>query len=218
MNIVYGAALSPFVRKVLMVLEHKQVAYQQENILPFRTPADYVKLNPLRKVPAFKDEYITLADSSVICDYLEHKYPQHALYPKTPVERAKALWFEEYADSHLQPLLGPGLFFERLVAPVLHRRKPDEALIAKSLKALPATQDYLESQIPGTGFLAGDLTIADLSLPGMFLNAKYAGHEVDARNWPRLATYLQRMFAHPLYVTRIEQERAVLDGLCPRNK
>ncbi|MFT3929392.1 MAG: glutathione S-transferase family protein [Spongiibacteraceae bacterium] len=216
MNIVYGAALSPFVRKVLMVLEHKQIPYQQENILPFRTPADYVKLNPLRKVPAFKDEYITLADSSVISDYLEHKYPQCALYPKTPVERAKALWFEEYADSHLQPLLGPGLFFERLVAPVLQKRKPNEELIAKSLKALPAAQDYLETQIPSTGFLVGDLTIADLSVPGMFLNAKYAGYEVDVRLWPKLAAYLQRMFAHPLYVARMEQERAVLEGLRPR--
>lgn len=216
MNIVYGAVLSPFVRKVLMLLEHKQIPYQQENVLPFRTPADYVKLSPLRKVPAFKDEYTTLADSSVICDYLEHKYPQRALYPKTPVERAKALWFEEYADSHLQPLLGPGFFFERLVAPILLKRKPNEDLIAKTLKTMPAAQDYLESQIPASGFLAGDLTIADLSLPGMFLNAKYAGYEVDARNWPKLAGYLQRMFAHPLYVGRIEQERAVLEGLRPR--
>lgn len=216
MNVVYGAVLSPFVRKVLMVLEHKRVPYQLENILPFRTPADYNNLHPLRKVPAFKDEYTTLADSSVICDYLEHKYPQNALYPKTPVERAKALWFEEYADSHLQPLLGPGLFLERLVAPILHKRKPNEELIAKSLKALPSVQDYLESQVPSAGFLGGDLTIADLILPGVFLNAKYAGHEVDKRNWPKLAAYLQRMFLHPLYVTRIEQERIVLDGLRPR--
>lgn len=217
MNTVYGAILSPFVRKVLMLLEHKQIEYTSENVLPFRTPAEYARISPLRKVPAFKDEYTALADSSVICDYLEHKYPQRPLYPKTAVERAKALWFEEYADSHLQPLLGPGLFFERLVAPVLHRRKPNAELIARSLKALPAAQDYLEAQIPACGFLTGaDVTIADLILPGVFLNAKYAGYEIDARYWPRLAAYLQRMFAHPLYVRRIEQERAVLEGLRPR--
>lgn len=218
MNVVYGAILSPFVRKVLMVLEHKKIPYQQENILPFRTPAEYAKLNPLRKVPAFKDEYITLADSSVISDYLEHKYPQHPLYPKTPVERAKALWLEEYADSHLQPILGPGLFFERIVAPILYKRKPNADLIAKSIKALPAVQDYLESQMPSSGFLVGvDLTIADLILPGLFLNAKYADYEVDARIWPKLAAYLNRMHAHPLYIRRMEQERVMLEGLRPRN-
>lgn len=217
MNVVYGAILSPFVRKVLMVLEHKQIEYTNENVLPFRTPTDYVKLNPLRKVPAFRDEYISLADSSVICDYLEHKYPQHPLYPKTPVERAKALWFEEYSDSHLQPLLGPGLFFERLVAPIIFKRKADEVLIAKSIKALLPAQDYLESQIPSNGFLIGaDLTIADLILPGVFLNATYANYHVDARRWPKLAAYLQRMFEHPLYVYRAEQERVVTAGLRPR--
>ncbi len=218
MNIVYGAILSPFVRKVLMTLEHKQISYQQENVLPFRTPADYGKISPLRKVPAFRDEYTTLADSSVICDYLEHKYPQHPIYPKTPVERAKALWFEEYADSHLRPLLGPGLFFERLVAPILYKRAPNQELIANSIRELRKAQDYLETQVPKSGFLIGaDLTIADLILPGGFLNAKYASYEVDARYWPRLAAYLQRMYEHPLYVRRIEQERAVLEGLRPRN-
>ena len=218
MNVVYGAILSPFVRKVLMTLEYKQIAYQHENVLPLRTPAEYVKISPLRKVPAFKDEYTTLADSSVICDYLEHKYPQRALYPKTAVERAKALWFEEYADAHLQPLLGPGLFFERLVTPVLFKRAPNQELIEKSLRALPAAQDYLETQIPSTGFLIGaDLTIADLILPGVFLNAVYAEYEVDARRWPKLAAYLQRMFAHSLYLHRIEEERAVLAGLRPRS-
>jgi glutathione S-transferase len=217
MNIVYGAILSPFVRKVLMTLEHKQIEYKNENVLPFRTPADYVKLNPLRKVPAFTDEYITLADSSVICDYLEHKYPQHSLYPKTPVERAKALWFEEYTDSYLQPLLGPGLFFERLVAPIIFKRKPNEALIEKNIKTLMTAQDYLETQVPASGFLiVSDLTIADLILPGVFLNATYAGYQVDARRWPKLAAYIERMLAHPLYLRRIEHERVVIESLRPR--
>lgn len=217
MNVVYGAILSPFVRKVLMALEYKQIEYTNENVLPFRTPAAYAKLNPLRKVPAFKDEYITLADSSVICDYLEHKYPQAPLYPKTAVERAKTLWFEEYADSHLAQLILPGLFFERVVAPVLQKRAPDQTVIEKTLKALPAVQDYLETQMPSTGFLVGvDLTIADLILPGLFLNATYAGYAVDVRRWPKLVAYLQRMFAHPLYAHRIEQERALLASLHPR--
>lgn len=218
MNVVYGAPLSPFVRKVLMLLEHKQIDYAFENILPFRTPPGYAKLHPLRKVPAFRDEYTTLADSSVICDYLEHKYPQRPLYPKTAVERARALWFEEYADSYLMQLLGPGLFLERVVAPVLHRRAPDQAVIDKTLQALPEVQDYLEMQVPAAGFLVGaDLTIADLTLPGMFLNAGYAGYAVDARRWPKLAAYLQRMHAHPLYLRRIDQERAVLEKLRPRH-
>lgn len=214
MNIVYGVVLSPFVRKVLMTLEYKQVEYQQENVFPFRNSPEFAQLSPLRKIPAFRDEYITVADSSVICDYLERKYPQFPLYPSNPVERARALWLEEFADTKLQEHLGPGLFFERLVARGLLKRPPNLALIENSLKVLPALQDYLEGQLTSSHFLVGtELTIADLSVPSVFLNAHYADYDVDPRRWPKLAAYLQRMFAHPLYATRRESERTPLAGM-----
>lgn len=214
MNTVYGAILSPFVRKVVMTLAHKGAEYVIEPVRPFKNAESFAKISPLRKVPAFSDEYLTVADSSVICDYLEHKYPYQPLYPKNPVERAKVLWLEEFADTRLQETLGPGLFFEKMVAPAMFKRAPDNALIDKSLAALPALQDYLESQLTGSRFaIGGALSIADLALPSVFLNGRYAGHEVDAQRWPKLAAYLRAMFEHPLYVERIEAERAMLEAL-----
>jgi glutathione S-transferase len=217
MNTVYGAILSPFVRKVLMALEHKGVAYTLEPVRPFKNAESFARISPLRKIPAFSDEYLTIADSSVICDYIENKYPQAPLYPKNPVERAKVLWLEEFADTRLQETLGPGLFFERVVAPAMFKRAPDAALIRKSLAAIPALQDYLEHELTGSRFaIGGALSIVDLTLPGMFLNAGYAGYEVDAQRWPKLAAYLQGMLEHPLYLRRKEEERAMLEALKPR--
>lgn len=218
MNKVYGAILSPFVRKVLMTLEHKGAAYENEPVRPFVNPESFARISPLRKVPAFSDEYLTVADSSVICDYLENKYPHNPLYPKNPVERAKVLWLEEFGDTRLQETIGPGFFFERIVAPVMFRRAPNETLIRRSLAALPALQDYLEGQLTGSRFAVGaTLTIADLTLPSVFLNGRYAGHEVDARQWPKLASYLEGMYAHPLYVDRMGPEREMLEKMKPRN-
>jgi glutathione S-transferase len=217
MNTVYGAILSPFVRKVLMTLDHKGAEYRIEPVRPFKNPDSFAAISPLRKVPAFSDEYLTVADSSVICDYLENKYPHQPLYPKNPVERAKVLWLEEFADTRLQETLGPGLFFERVVAPVMFKRVPNEDLIARSRAALPVLQDYLEGELTGSEFaIGGALSIVDLILPGVFLNGRYAGYEVDARRWPKLAGYLQRMLEHPLYVGRMEDELAMLEALKPR--
>ena len=56
-----------------------------------------------------------MPDSSVIADYLENKYPTPPLYPAAPFARARALWFEEYVDGGVFPVMGPGLFFERVV-------------------------------------------------------------------------------------------------------
>ena len=213
MNVVYGSHISPFVRKVLMLLDHKQIPYEHVPVPPRSSALPFAKISPLGKIPAFSDDYVDLADSSVICDYLEHRYPQRPLYPKTPVERARALWFEEYADSHLMQLLGPGLFLERVISPLFFRRAPNQKLIETTLKTLPAVQDYLEPLIPAAGFLVGaDLTIADLILPGVFANASYADYTVDARCWPRLAAYLQRMWEHPLYAKYIAIDHATLEA------
>lgn len=220
MNTVYGAILSPFVRKVLMTLDYKQQLYEKINILPRLTPPEYARISPLRKVPAFKDDYVTLCDSSVICDYLENRYPQPSLYPKTPVDRARALWLEEFADTKLFEHLGPGLFFEKIVAPVMFRRASNDALIEQNIRALPPLLDYLEREvIPATGFLLGtELCIADLILPGVFLNASYANYQVDEKIWPRFAAYLKRSWAHPLYQARIAEEQQLLATMHARSK
>jgi len=217
MNKVFGAILSPFVRKVLLTLEHKGAEYVNEPVRPFKNPESFAKLSPLRKIPAFSDEYLTVADSSVICDYLESKYPHNPLYPKNPVERAKVLWLEEFADTRLQETFGPCFFFELLVAPVMYKRKPDSALVERGRAAMPLLQDYLEGELTGSRFaVGGALSIADLSLPSVFLNGRYAGHEVDARRWPKLAAYLHGMYTHPLYANRIEREREAVAVLKPR--
>ena len=214
MNTVYGAILSPFVRKVLLTLEHKDIDYHNEPVRPFVNPESFAAVSPLRKIPAFTDDYVTLADSSVICDYLEHKYPQRPVYPRSPAERARALWFEEYADTTLQQPLGPGLFFPTVVAPVMFKRAVDETLVQDSIKALPPYQDYLERELGANGFLVGGgPTIADFSVAGVFLNGHYAGYDVDARRWPRLAAYLQRCWQHPLFQRRMAQEAPILAAM-----
>ena len=72
---LYGAPLSPFVRKVRLCLLEKALDYQLEIITPFGQPAWYRELNPLGRIPALRDGDFTLADSSVICQYLEERYP-----------------------------------------------------------------------------------------------------------------------------------------------
>lgn len=211
---VYGASLSPFVRKVLMALEHKGIEYQTEVVLPFDRSAAFLRLSPLGKIPAFRDEHLEISDSSVICDYLEHRHPRRPLYPGPPAQRARALWLEELADTRLYEHLGVGIFFERVLRPHLLGRPCREARVRRSLDALPRWLDYLEKQLE-RGFLGAytEPTIADLSVPGMFLNAGYAGYEVDPRRWPGLVAYLARWLQHPLYQARRAAEASLLREL-----
>jgi glutathione S-transferase len=214
--IVYGSNVSPFVRKVRVLLAEKGVAYTLEQVNPFTPPPEFLVISPLKRIPVLRDTDVpepnTLPDSSIICDYIEHRNPTPALYPKDAFERAKALWYEEYADTVMAPNIGTGLFFERIVKRML-RREPDEALCQKTLtEKLPPIFDHLEHEIGAKQFLAGGaFSIADISVGTMFVNFAHAGETLDAARWPGLAAYVARLHARPSFKASIDEESPLIN-------
>jgi glutathione S-transferase len=213
--IVYGGSLSPFVRKVCVVMAEKGVEFTVENVNPFAPPPEFLTISPLKRIPVLRDmdqpEPNTLSDSSVICDYLEHKFPNPPLYPKDPFLRARALWYEEYADSILAQTIGPGLFFQRVVKKMM-KQQPDEALCAATMtEKLPPLFDYLEKEIGDREYFVGNaFSIADVTVGTMLVNFDHAGETVDAKRWPKLAAYGQRIHARPSFKGFIEKERPLV--------
>ena len=216
--IVYGGSVSPFVRKVRVVLAEKGVPYSLEQVNPFAPPPEFLQISPLKRIPVMRDtdlsEPNTLPDSSVICDYLEHKYPAPALFPADPFLRARALWFEEYADTSLAQSIGPGLFFERIIKKLL-RQQPDETVCATTLKdKIPPVFDYLEKEVGDREFLVGSaFSIADISVGTMLVNFEHAGETPDAKRWPRLAAYIKRIHERPSFAACLAEERPFVAGL-----
>ncbi len=217
MTTVYGIPVSPFVRKVLFVLEHYSVEHQLEPVIPFDLPADFHKLSPLGKIPAYQDDEVTLADSSIICAYLDDRHggsAQPSVYPQGRVNRARAQWFEEVGDTKLVELLGGGIFLERVVKPKFMNEPTDHGVVEETINvSLPPVLDYLETQVTESGFLFGeDIMLADVSLAGPFVNAMYAQYQVDAERWPKLAGYIQRVLATPALQIRMAAEKAIMAG------
>lgn len=213
--IVYGSNVSPFVRKVRVVLAEKGVAYSLEQVNPFRPGPDFLAISPLKRIPVLRDtdqpEPNTLPDSSVICDYIECKFPTPALYPSDPMQRARALWFEEYADSILAATIGPGLFFERVVKKMM-RSETDEALCVKTLtEKLPPLFDYLEKELGTASYFVGNsFSIADITVATMLVNFDHAGETLDASRWPHLAAFMTRLHERPSFKACIEEERPLV--------
>jgi glutathione S-transferase len=210
MPTLYGVNASPFVRKARVVLAEKGIAYDLDPIIPINVSADYKKISPLGKIPAYRDGDVTLCDSSVICAYLERAKPQPALYPSDPYEYARALWFEEYGDSALVQVAGPKIFFERIVAPAFMGRATDEKVVEKAIKEeLPPLFDYLESQLSGDWLVGKAFSIADIGIATHFVNLRHARVGVDASRWPKLAKHVERVHARPSFKALIDEESAV---------
>ncbi len=211
MPTLYGALGSPFVRKAIVVLSEKGIKYDHEQVIPFGPNPEYRKIHPLGKIPAFRDGDRILPDSSVIAAYLERTHPEPQLYPSDPYEYARALWFEEFGDGGLSPVTGSKIFFPRVIAPRFMNQPADEAAIKKTLdEEVPPLFDYLEQEIGDKQFLVGNrFSIADIGIATQFVNFKLAGCSVDAKRWPKLAAYIERIHSRPSFKAVIEKEFAV---------
>jgi glutathione S-transferase len=191
---IVGNPVSPYVRKVLAACAMKGVEVQLDPIVGLMGNEDFDRISPLRRIPVWVEGEVTLCDSSVIVQYIEETRPGPSLWPADPVQRAKARWLEEFADTRLFDVLGWRLFFEIAVKPRLLGGEADQAKVEHAREVeLPGILDYLEGWAPGTGFLFGALSMADLSVAPAFVNAGAVQVNVDPGRWPRLAAWLERV-------------------------
>ncbi len=208
---IIGSYVSPYVRKVLACLAIKDLLYEIDPITPFFGGEEFERLSPLRRIPVLIDADVTLCDSTVICAYLDEAYPRGPLMPPLPKERARARWLEEYADTRLGDLFIWGLFYQKIVHPIVWGEPGDQARIDKTLNEdLPRELDYLERQLPADGWLFGDIGLADIAIATFFRNGAYAGFEVEAERWPRTAGFVARTLGHKLFADLLPFEQAQL--------
>ena len=198
--ILHGSNISPYVRKVRVALAFKGIEYDDVQQIPFGAPPEFVAKSPLSKIPLWEEGELFLPDSSVILSYLEHRNPDTPLLPAAPGPRARALWFEEYADTKVSVTLA-GVFFERVVKPSIFKRETNQAIIDRALEQeLPEIFDYLTQCLGGDEFIVGGaFSVADIALASPFVNFAIAGESVDAERWPQIAAYVARVHSLPCY-------------------
>ncbi|MFM9852580.1 MAG: glutathione S-transferase family protein [Sphingomonadaceae bacterium] len=208
---LFGAPVSPFVRKVLAYAIEKGIE------LPL-TPTglgdpnpEFLAASPFRKMPAFTDGDFKISDSTAIITYLEAKHPEPALIPADPAGRARVIWFDEFADTIAMPAIGPA-FFNRIVMPKFMGTEGDLAAADKAeTEAFLPVCAYLEGVIPASGFLVGDaFSLADIAVASVFVNAAHAGMAVDATTYPKLTAYIAAIHARPSFAEWIRRERKMV--------
>ena len=148
----------------------------------------------------------------MICAYLDEAYPGRPLLPAGVKDRARARWLEEYADTRLGDVLIWGLFYQKFVRPMVFREPGDEARVERTLSEdLPRELDYLEGELPESGFLFGsEIGLADIALASFFRNGAYVGVQPDPSRWARTAAFVGRALKHPCFAATLPFEQAQL--------
>jgi len=101
---LYDAARCPYCARTRIVLAEKGVPHETVAIDLSDRPAWLYDKNPSGKVPVIEDGGWVLAESAVIGEYLEERYPDPPLLPVDPGERAAArlliFRFDDFSDPY----------------------------------------------------------------------------------------------------------------------
>ncbi|WP_266169849.1 glutathione S-transferase N-terminal domain-containing protein [Dyella subtropica] len=86
---LYSTADDVQCHRARLVLAAKGVSYERVLIDPNKPPEDLIDLNPYSTTPTLIDRELTLYGTSVVCEYLDERYPHPPLMPIDPLSRAR---------------------------------------------------------------------------------------------------------------------------------
>lgn len=189
---LYDDVFSPYARKVRLALYEKDVPFERVRALHGDcNRTDFLHVNPRAEVPALvDDDGMAVYDSTIICEYLEDRYPQPALYPAGARARAKCRLIEDIADTQLDAALYAVTVVE------FGRGERHAAMHDAAGRDIERLHGGLEELVEDQ-FFCGDLTIADLAVVPHFLVATFLGFPVDPARHVRLARWLDAVQNRP---------------------
>ena len=112
MRTLFHLPLSPFSRKIRLVLAEKRLPFELRLEKVWERRPEYLDLNPAGTVPTLiEDSGLAIPDSGAICEYLEEAYPDTPLLGRTLAERVETrrlvAWFDgKFALEVSRNLLG----------------------------------------------------------------------------------------------------------------
>lgn len=215
---LYGAMLSPFVRKVRVMLALKKIDYDIDvQVSPLSVPEGYEKIHPLKKIPALviddADREIALADSSAIAGFLDKLEPSLSFYPSDPIDYGQALWLEEYGDTFIAQNCTFGVFGNVFFS-WARGETYDAEKIKMAFKHMEEVITYVESILGDRDWLIGDrMTIADIGVMTHFFNVEHAGYRLTEADSPTLYGLKKRIEEHADIAPILAEERIVIQKL-----
>ena len=182
--------------RVRLVLAAKGVTHDFVGVNPNAPPEDLVDLNPYHSVPTLDDRDLVLYDTSVVCEYLDERYPHPPLMPIDPLSRARLRLSMVRMERDWYP------FVEQIRA----GGRPGEAARKRLRETLLASLPLFKAS---KFFLNPEMSLADCALAPLIWRLPSLGVDLP-REARAIHDYGERIFRNPGFTRSLTDEEKAL--------
>lgn len=195
---IIGALASPYVARVVMFANLKGIEIPLEAAPGGMGSDEYKAFNPIGKIPSLEVDGQCIAESEVICEYLESAYPEPALMPSDPMLQANSRMISRITDLYVAPHNTP-------LTRMRSRGERDEAIIETGVAEFSKAFSFVDHFMGPGPFAAGDSpSLGDCALVpfiimlkrSVFANFPEIADPTEAGG--RIAEWWQAIQAHPV--------------------
>ncbi|MBY6201489.1 glutathione S-transferase family protein [Maritalea mobilis] len=196
---LYHFALSPFCRKVRLVLAEKKIDVELVEEKYWEPKTEFLRRNPAGKVPILKIDGMNLSESQAICEYIEETHPEPALMPSAPAERAEVRRLVAWFDDKFHHEVTKNLVYERVNKKIMRGGYPDGRAVKAGAANIKFHLSYMEWLLDHRRWLAGDrMTLADFTAAAHLSCLDYIS-DVDWNLSPAVKDWYATMKSRPAF-------------------
>jgi len=190
MRVLYHLTLSPFARKVRVVLAEKNLEFTLKLEKVWERRPEFLALNPAGEVPVLiEPEGAVLAGTEAIVEYLDETYREKILIGINPADRAEVRRLTAWFDQKMNAEVTENLLGQKMMRRLGGHGQPNSQAIRAGHANLPHHLDYIGYLVERRRWLAGDhFSVADIAAAAHLSSLDYLGdvpweqHE-PAKDW-----------------------------------
>ncbi|MBT6095470.1 MAG: glutathione S-transferase family protein [Rhodospirillaceae bacterium] len=205
MRTLYHLWLSPYCRKVRLVLNEKRLEHRLQAESVWDRRSEFLHLNPTGEVPVLVEaDGSAISGSDAICEFLDEMHPEPSLIGRGALARAEVrrlvYWFDhKFNDEVTGHLVG-----EKIMKRFLGMGEPDSKKVRAGHANIHHHLDYITYLTDRRRWLGGDeISLADIAAAAHISTIDYLG-DVPWNEHPGAKDWYARIKSRPSFRPLLE--------------
>jgi glutathione S-transferase len=200
---LYGHPFSSYTQKVLIALYENETAFEFHSVWPeSEHTAEWRRRWPIGKFPLLADGERTVAETSIVIEYLQLHHPGPVrLLPEDPAAALDVRFLDRFFDLHVMDAAQHAV--DGALTGDAAKRAEGQALAGNKLERSYA---WLEGALGGRAWAAGEaFSMADCAAAPSLFYADWV-HRIG-EEYPVLRGYRSRLLARPSFARAVDEAR-----------